>query len=91
MTYQTLNSKNGFASVLLLLLVIIVVLGAVVYFVVMGSQNNVSQSISNLYAKPSPTVTMTPTPVELDKQLDSVDDSDPSSDFGDVDADIKSL
>ena len=84
---------KGFAHLILLILVFIIVIVGVVYFVVMGSQNNISQSLSNLYAKPTQMATMTPSPttVELEDQLNSVDDSDPSSDFQSVDSDINSL
>jgi hypothetical protein len=88
---QHTKTTNGFAH-LVLIFVVFIIAAAVVYFVIMGSKSDISDSLSNLYAKPSPQVTMAPTPVELDKQLDEIpDDSDPSSDLNTIDSDINSL
>jgi flagellar basal body-associated protein FliL len=84
-------SEVGFAHLILLLLVVLVIVGGVVYFVIMGSKSNISESLTNLYAKPSPTMAVTPTPEALDEQLNSLDDSEPSEDFGDIDTDISNL
>lgn len=81
---------RGFASIIIVVAILATI--AIVYLVIAGSQSTLTQSLSNLYAKPTlmPSVSPTP-PQELDEELDAIDDSDPSSDFGDVDSDILTL
>lgn len=82
---------NGFAHILILILVLFFALGGVMYFVVMGSKNSVSDSIQSLYAKPSPTVSVTQKGLEEELNELETQDADPVVDFTNVDEDIESL